>query len=88
MPANLVHLFLMIRACSDLIRPGTRLVYPWKEDPAGFYRLNVHDREIVTTGGSKRSKSQIAPSLPRCCNGQDVGTGAVRPEPHPPTPEF
>ena len=41
MPANFVPHFLMIQASSELTRPGTCLVYSWKEDPAGFYRLNV-----------------------------------------------
>jgi hypothetical protein len=41
MPANFVPHFLMIQASSELTRPGTCLVYSWKELPAGFYRLNV-----------------------------------------------
>ena len=41
MPANFVPHFLMIQASSELIRPGTCLVYSWKELPAGFWRLNV-----------------------------------------------
>ena len=41
MPANFVHLFLLIRASSKVTRTGIYLVYPWKEAPAGFYRLNV-----------------------------------------------
>ena len=41
MPANFVPHFLMIQASSELTRPWTCLVYPWKELPAGFYRLNV-----------------------------------------------
>ena len=31
----------MIQASSELTRPGTCLVYSWKDLPAGFYRLNV-----------------------------------------------
>ena len=31
----------MIQASSELTRPGTCLVYSWKDFPAGFYRLNV-----------------------------------------------
>ena len=41
MPANFVPHYLMIQASSELTRPGTCLVYSWKELPAGFYRLNV-----------------------------------------------
>ena len=41
MPANFVPHFLMIQASSELTRPGTCLVYSWKDLPAGFYRLNV-----------------------------------------------
>ena len=41
MPANFVPHYLMIQASSELTRPGTCLVYSWKDLPAGFYRLNV-----------------------------------------------
>ena len=71
MPANFVPHFLMIQASSELTRPGTCLVYSWKELPAGFYRLNVtmtRDRIVSLKSAlffARRSGPQGPSSLPR-----------------------